>query len=139
VALAAGLLVVAVVLLDLLVWDDLNLFFDVAFVLVCVAAALAVRPTDFFVIGVFPPLLMASTVGVLAVLDRGSVADPADGFLQSVVSGLAHHAGALVTGYILTLGVLALRQLAIRNSGTIRARAVPGGREPSRSGAGSRG
>jgi hypothetical protein len=37
-----------------------------------------------------------------------------------VVSGLAHHAGALVAGYGLTLAVLALRQVAARNAGTIR-------------------
>ena len=49
------------------------MLFDVAFVLVCVAAALAVRPRDFFVIGVLPPLLMAGTVAVLALLDlRGT-------------------------------------------------------------------
>jgi hypothetical protein len=121
VAPAAGLVVLVAVLLDLQLSQDLGLVFDIAFVLVCIAAALAVRPRDFFVIGVFPPLLMAATVGVLAVVSRASVADPADGFLQSLVSGLAHHAGALVAGYALTLTVLALRQVAMRNAGTIRA------------------
>ena len=38
------------------------------------------------------------------------MADPGDGFLQAVVSGLAHHAGSLVVGYALTLAILALRQ-----------------------------
>jgi hypothetical protein len=121
VAPAAALVVLVAVLLDLLVVDGLSLFFDVAFVLVCAGTALAVRPREFFVIGVFPPLLMAGTVVVLAVLSRGSVADPADGMLQAVVSGLAHHAGALVVGYLLTLALLALRQVAIRNAGAIRA------------------
>ena len=120
VASAAGLLVLAAVLLDLLLFDDLTLVFDIAFVLVCVAAALAVRPRDFFVIGVYPPLLMAGTVAVLAVLTPGAVAEPADGFLQAVVSGLAHHSGFLVLGYALTLGILALRQVALRNAGVIR-------------------
>ena len=118
---AAGALVLLVVVLDLLVFSDVTAVFDVAFVLVCVAAALAVRPQDFFVIGVLPPLLMAGTVAVLALLTRGSVADPGDGFLQAVVSGLAHHAGSLVVGYALTLAILALRQVALRNAGTIRA------------------
>lgn len=122
---AAGLLVLLVVLVDLLAFDDLTLAFDVAFVLICVAAALAVRPRDFFVIGVSPPLLMAATVGVLAVLARDAVAEPTDGVLQAVVSGLAHHSGALVLGYALTLGILALRQLALRNAGTIRAGSRP--------------
>ncbi len=118
---AAGLVVLLVVLLDLRVFDDLTLLFNTAFVLVCVAAALAVRPRDFFMVGVFPPLLMGGTIAVLAVASRGSVADPHDGFLQTLVSGLAHHAGALVAGYALTLAVLALRQVALRNSGILRA------------------
>ena len=130
VANAAGLLVLLVVLLDLLVFRDVTLVFDIAFVLVCVAAALAVRPRDCFVSGVFPPLLMAGTVAVLAVLFRGSIADPGDGFLQALVSGLAHHSGALVVGYALTMALLALRQVALRNSGTIRRGQAPERRRP---------
>ena len=118
---AAGALVLLVVVLDLVVFSGVTAVFDVAFVLVCVAAALAVRPRDFFVIGVLPPLLMAGTVAVLALLSRSTVADPGDGFLQAVVSGLAHHSGSLVAGYALTLAILALRQVALRNAGTIRA------------------
>jgi hypothetical protein len=125
VANAAGLLVLLVVLVDVLVSRDLTLAFDIAFVLICVAAALAVHPRDFFVIGVFPPLLMAGTVAVLAVAFRGAVADEGDGFLQAVVSGLAHHAGALVAGYGLTLCLLALRQVAMRHSGAIRSTGRP--------------
>jgi hypothetical protein len=113
--------VLLVVLLDLQVFEHLTMMFDIVFVLVCVAAALAVRPRDFFLIGVFPPLLMAGTIIVLAMLSRNAVADPGDGLLQTLVSGLAHHAGALITGYALTLAVLALRQVALRNAGIIRA------------------
>lgn len=120
VANAAGLLVLLVVLVDLLAFRQLTLLFDIAFVMICVSAALAVRPRDFFVIGVFPPLLMLGTVVALAVTGRGTIADPTDGLLQAVVSGLAHHSGALVTGYVLTLALLALRQVARRNAGTIR-------------------
>lgn len=121
VAAAAAAVVLVVVLLDLLAFSDLTLFSDVAFVLICVGSALAVRPREFFVIGVLPPLLMAGTVGLLALLAPGAVADASDGFGQALVSGLAHHAGALVVGYGLTLAVLALRQVALRNAGTIRA------------------
>jgi hypothetical protein len=109
-----------VVIADLLVTGGLTLLFDAAFVLVCVAAALAVRPRDFFVVGVMPPLLMAGTVLVLAVVAPGAVADPRDGIIQALVSGLAHQAGALVTGYVLALAVLALRQVALKNSGRVR-------------------
>jgi phosphoglycerol transferase MdoB-like AlkP superfamily enzyme len=114
------LALLAVVVLNLLLSAKLTWFYDLAFVLVCVAAALAVRPRDFFVVGVFPPLLMFGTVTTLALIDRPAVADPVDPLVQAVVSGLAHHAGALVAGYGLTLGILALRQVAIRNSGRIR-------------------
>ncbi len=106
--------------LDVLIFERLSLLFDVVFVGLCVAAALAVRPRDFFVVGVLPPLMMLGAVLLLALSWRGVVAEPGDGLVQAVVSGLAHHAGALVTGYVLTLAILALRQLAYRNSGAIR-------------------
>ena len=120
VANAAGLLVLLVVVIDLVAFRGMTVLFDIAFVLVSVVAALAVRPRDFFVIGVFPPLLMLGAVALVALTFRGIVADEGDGFLQAVVSGLAHHAGSLVVGYALTLGVLALRQVALRNAGAIR-------------------
>ena len=94
---------------------------DVGFVLVCAAAALAVRPREFFVVGVLPPLLMAGVVALLALLARDAVAEPTDGLGQALVTGLAHHASALIVGYGLTLALLALRQVALRNAGVIRA------------------
>ncbi|HEX6247456.1 MAG TPA: DUF6542 domain-containing protein [Nocardioidaceae bacterium] len=99
----------------------LSLFFDLTFVVVCLAAALAVRPRDMFVVGVMPPLLMLATVTLLAAADRGAVADEVDSLVQAVVSGLAHHAGGLVSGYAAALVVLALRQVALRNAGRLRA------------------
>jgi hypothetical protein len=121
-AAAAALLVVVA---HLLLADELTWVFDLAFVLVCVSAALAVRPRDFFVVGVLPPLLMAGTMLLLALVARGAVADARDGVVQALVSGLAHHAGALILGYALALGVLALRQVAARNAGVIRGGARP--------------
>ncbi|MDQ3307461.1 MAG: hypothetical protein M3393_05050 [Actinomycetota bacterium] len=103
---------IAAVLVTLLLSPKLNLVFDVAFVAICVAAAFGVRPRDFFVVGVLPPLLMFGTALMLALLARGVIAEPDDGLIQASVSGLAHHAGALVVGYGLTLAVLALRQMA---------------------------
>lgn len=122
---AAAAVALVVVVAHLLLTDRLTWVFDVAFVLVCISAALAVRPRDFFVIGVMPPLLMAGTMLLLAVVARSAVADPRDGIVQALVSGLAHHAGALILGYALALGVLALRQVAARNSGVIRGAARP--------------
>jgi hypothetical protein len=116
---AVGALLI-VVLVSLLFGNRLGLGFDVAFVVICVGAALAVRPDDFFTVGVLPPLLLATTVLALSVVDRAAVARPGDHLLQAVVSGLAHHALALVVGYALTLAILALRQVALRHDGALR-------------------
>lgn len=120
VVLGAVLVLLVVVLLELLAFRELTVLSDVGFVLVCAAAALAVRPREFFVVGVLPPLLMAGVITLLALLARDAVAEPDDGLGQALVSGLAHHADALVIGYGLTLALLALRQVALRNAGVIR-------------------
>ena len=132
VAAVAGLVTLLVVALDLAAFGRLTLLFDLAFVIVCVAAALLVRPRDFFVVGVLPPLLMAATVTLLAFRSPSAVADARDGVLQAVVSGLAHHSGALVAGYLLTLGLLAVRQVALRHAGRLRGGAVPASRPADR-------
>lgn len=116
----AVLAALVVVVLDLVLTGRISLVFDLAFIAICLAAAFSVRPRDFFVVGVLPPLLMLATILVLAVVSPGAVAQPVDGLIQAVVSGLAHHAGGLSAGYGLTLIILALRQLAIRNSGRLR-------------------
>ncbi len=121
---AATLALVAAVMVCLL-FGRIGLLFDLTFVVVCVASALAVRPQEFFTVGVMPPLLLAATVTVLAFVDPAAVARPDDAVAQAVVSGLAHHAIALVIGYALTLGVLALRQVALRHEGRIRLGAEP--------------
>jgi hypothetical protein len=118
-ATTVGLVLVA--LISLLFGNHLGVVFDLVFVLLCVVAALWVRPRDFFTVGVLPPLLLFFVVMTLAVLDRAAVARPGDSLFQAVVSGLAHHSLALVTGYGLALLLLALRQVALRNGGTLRA------------------
>lgn len=118
---AALLVTLAATVLSLLFGNRIGVFFDVVFVLVCVAASLLVRPQDFFPIGVLPPILLGFVVVVLTVVDRAAVAKPDDQALQAVVSGLAHHSLALVIGYALTLLVLALRQVALRHHGRLRA------------------
>ena len=119
---AAVVALLAVTLVSLLIGNRIGLGFDIAFVLICVGAALWVHPRDFFTIGVLPPLLLGFTVVVLAVVDRAAVARAEDPFVQALVSGLAHHSLALVIGYALTLLVLALRQVALRHHGTLRLR-----------------
>jgi len=110
------------VVLDLMLGDRLGLLFDVCFVLICVALALRVRPSDFFSVGVLPPLLMLAVFALLALVSRTAIADEGDSAVQAVVSGLATHAGALILGYALCLGTLAARQhfLGVRAAGGVR-------------------
>jgi tetrahydromethanopterin S-methyltransferase subunit D len=129
----SAVVLLSVALVEASAGATLGLVFDGTFVVVCVAAALLVRPRDFFGVGVLPPLSMLAIVAILAAVDRTSVADATDGFGQATVSGLAHHAGALVVGYALTLGLLALRQVALRNAGAIRQVARPHGSAAARS------
>jgi hypothetical protein len=107
---ALGLAVaLTVTVLDLVLFGRVSLFFDVCFVLLCVGLALAVRPSDFFTVGVLPPMLMVVVYTLLGVTRPDVIADPGDGVIQAVVAGLAHHSGALVVGYVLCLVTLAVR------------------------------
>ena len=108
VALGVALALTAVVV-DQLVADSVGVLFDVAFVLACVAMALAVRPSDFYTVGVFPPLLMTAVFVLVGATSPDAIADRGDGIVQAVISGLSHHAAGLVTGYALCLAVLAIR------------------------------
>jgi len=110
-AILGGLLVLA---LDIAINGQLTLIFDIGFVLLCVWAALAVRPRDFFPIGVLPPLLLLGLITLLAIIHTGWVAQPGDRLIQAVVSGLAHRATGLLTAYLLTLAILAIRQRVFR-------------------------
>jgi hypothetical protein len=122
--------------LDLLLTGRVGVLFDLGFVALCVGLALAVRLPDFFTVGVLPPLLMLSTFLLLAMSRAESIAQPDDGLLQAVVSGLSHHSVALVLGYVLALGVLAVRQRVA----VLRESEGPGLEEPevTRSGPGRR-
>ena len=94
---------------DLLVSGSLTWFFDLCFVAACLAVAWRVRPTDFFTVGVLPPLLMLAVFTLAGFASPGLIAHPSDGVVQAVVSGLSVHAGALVVGYVLVLISLAYR------------------------------
>jgi hypothetical protein len=109
VALGAALALTAVVI-DVALVGRVSLFFDLCFVTMCVGLALAVRPPDFFTVGVLPPLIMVGVFTLLGLTRPAVIADPGDGVVQAVVSGLSHHSGALVAGYLLCLGCLAMRR-----------------------------
>ncbi len=100
--------------LDLWFFDRMTVFFDLSFVLLCVALALLVRPADFVIVGVLPPLLMVVVFGLLGATRPAAVADEGDGVVQAIVSGLGLHAGALVIGYLLCLAILAIRHRVLQ-------------------------
>ena len=110
-AIIGGLLALA---LDLAINQRLTLIFDLGFVLLCVGAALAVRPRDFFQVGVLPPLLLLGLITLVALVHTPWIANPGDALVQAVVSGLAHRAGGLLAAYLLALAVLAIRQRVAR-------------------------
>jgi hypothetical protein len=95
--------------LDLLATDRVGVVFDLGFVILCLALALAVRPRDFFTVGVLPPLLMLATFLLLAASRSTAIARADDGVVQAVVSGLSHHSVALACGYVGCLVVLFVR------------------------------
>lgn len=108
---AAALTIVAV---NVALVGELSLFFDLCFIVLCLGLALVVKPHDFFTVGVLPPLMMLAVFTLLGAVAPATIADKGDGVIQAVVSGLAHHSGALVAGYALCLGTLALRQRSRR-------------------------
>jgi hypothetical protein len=108
---ALGLAVsLTAVAFDLLLTGRLSLLFDLCFVVLCLGLALAVRPGDFFTVGVLPPLMMIGVFALVAVAEPGVLAGANDSLVQSVVSGLATHSSALLIGYALCLATLAHRQ-----------------------------
>lgn len=94
---------------DIAVTGQLGIIFDSGFVVVCIALALAIRPEEFFRVGVLPPMLLLTICTLLSVGHQEAIATKGDGLIQSLISGLAHHSGALLAGYGLCLAVLGIR------------------------------
>jgi hypothetical protein len=114
---ALGLaLTLTVAVLDVGIGGRVGLFFDLAFVAVCVATALLVRPEDFFTVGVLPPLIMLTVFVLVGVSHRIAIAPHGEGLVQAVVTGLSHHAVALGIGYAACLSCLAVRDQFARSS-----------------------
>lgn len=109
---------VLLIAIDRVASAELGAIFDIGFVAVCAVTALAIRPTEFFVVGIMPPMLLLGLFVVLGILDRGSIAAADDSLVQSVISGLAHHSGALLIGYGIALGILALRSRVLKRRAT---------------------
>jgi hypothetical protein len=99
---------------DVAATGRLDRVFDSGFIVLCVGMALAVRPQDFFRVGVLPPILLLAISVVLGLVRRDAIAAPGDALVQSVISGLAHHSGPLLVGYALALAVLGIRSRVAR-------------------------
>ena len=113
---ALGLaLVLTIVVVDIGVGGRVGDFFDIAFVVVCLAVALLVRPEDFFTVGVLPPLIMLTVFGLVAATQPVAIAQRDDGVVQAVVTGLSHHAVALGVGYAGCLLCLAIRDRVVHS------------------------
>ena len=97
------------VAIDVLLVGRLTLFFDLSFMVLCLGLAALVRRRDFFMVALLPPVLMTAVFGFIALVARGTIADPSDSVLQAVVSGVATHGIALFIGYALCLGWLGWR------------------------------
>lgn len=99
----------ALIAIDLLITGRLGALFDVGFIALCIATALMVRPTEFFKVAVLPPILLLVVCAATAIVHRAGVAAADDGFVQAIVSGLAHHSGALFAGTINAILVMGIR------------------------------
>lgn len=95
---------------ELLIHGEITWLFDLVFVALCLTLALRVRPSDFFIVGVLPPLLMLGVFLLIGVSSPAVIAHEQDGTIQALVTGLTSHAGALISGHALCLGSLAMRQ-----------------------------
>jgi hypothetical protein len=103
-------LALTVASLDMTLGGEIGRVFDLAFICVCVLAAMLVRPADFFTVGVLPPLVMLVVFVLVAVSRPHAIGERGDSAVQAVVSGLSHHAVALGVGYALCLLCLAVRE-----------------------------
>lgn len=106
----ATALTLTVATLEITLAGQLGLFFDLCFVVICLVAALMVRPRDYFTVGVLPPLLMLATMVLVALNGPKVIANPHDSIVQAVITGLAHHSVALFAGYAVCLLTLLARQ-----------------------------
>lgn len=98
------------VVADTWIFATVGLLFDLGFVVLSGALALAVRPGEFILVGLFPPVVMLAVFTLFGLTNPGVVAHPDDGVVQAVVSGVSHHSLALFVGYAACLGCLGYRQ-----------------------------
>ena len=94
--------------LNLALTGRLTLFFDLCFVVVALNAAMSVLRRNLFTAGVLPPLLFAAVVGAIALAAPEVFIQTGD-VSRAFLTGLAEHAGGLVTAYAVALAVVVSR------------------------------
>ena len=99
--------------IDLVLSGRLTMFFDLAFITLCLGLGHLPRREAIFSVAFLPPLVLVLTFTVLGTLDPESLGHVEDGVLQSVIRGLTDHAAALAIGYALCLATLGLRQRSL--------------------------
>lgn len=107
-ALGAALTLTAVAV-DHVLSGHLTFFFDVCFIATCTLLAFRITPGQFTSAAAMPPVLMLGVLVFLSIVSPATIADQGDGFIQALVSGLAHHAVGFAFGFAAALGVLQYR------------------------------
>jgi len=100
---------VGIVAVDLLLSGRLTMFFDLAFITLCLALTPLVRADGVFLACFLPPVMMVAVFGLVHLVDPEAIGNRDDGLLQSVIAGLTAHAAALAIGYAICLVALGLR------------------------------
>jgi hypothetical protein len=111
--LIAGIAMATLVGLDLSNDGRIGFMFSLGFVLIVVTVALGVDLESLFQAGVFPPMLLIGTLGVVAMLWPDSIhvnglAKDA-GFIARLIAATIDHGKTLVVGHGLALGLIGLR------------------------------
>lgn len=101
--------VLALAAVDLAMAGRLTMFFDLAFISLCLAQATTIRGDNGdnrMSAGFLPPLQLIGAFVVLALIDPTVLGQPHDSLVQNVIAGLTGHAAALAIGYGLFLAAL---------------------------------
>lgn len=106
-----GVALLAILSVDLLLGGDVGLFFDLCFVVLCLALALRADRSAFTTVALLPPVLLLAGFVLVAAVLPGALARPGDGLVQATVTGVLTHAVGLAVGYALCLATLVVRML----------------------------
>lgn len=97
------------VTIDVFIVGRVSLFFDLAFVTLCLGLAALVRLDDFFIVALMPPIMMLAVFTLVALVAPEALGEAGDGFTQTLVSGMVRHSWALLAGFVLCLGWMGFR------------------------------